>query len=651
MLALVAWVAWLGLAQGFYLPGSAPTTYRRGDQIPLLVNHITPTVFHEPKEGAREQHDKERFLYAYDYYYPRLHMCQPDKIEKVSESLGSIIFGDRLHNSPFELKMLEEKSCVSLCETTVPGEDATFINQLIRSGFFHNWLVDGLPAGREMHDTRTNTDFYGTGFELGRVIRGTTEEEEPTEIELQARRVLQPGEKVVAVPYFMNHFQITVDYHKRGEDEFRVVGVSVLPLSLENPVADKCAESGNGLVLKENADNKVTFTYSVRFRESEVSWATRWGKYLHVYDPKVQWYSLINFSLVVLVLSSIMVHSLFRALKTDLDRYNDFNLDNEFQEDYGWKLLHGDVFRSPTKALLLSVFVGSGGQLFLMSACTLFIAMMGFLSPSSRGSLGTIMFVLYAIFGGFGSYLSMSTYKLFGGEKWKVNMILTPLLVPGIMFATMLLMNFFLIMVQSSGAMPFGTMLAIVVIWFVLSIPIAIMGSLIARKKNTWDQHPTKTNQIAKQIPPQPWYLKTWPAAYIAGLFPFGAIAVELYFIYSSIWFNTMFYMFGFLFFTFLLLTLTTALVTILLTYYSLCMENWSWQWRSFIIGGVGCSTYVFINSILFTKFRLGGFVTIVLYVGYSLLISFLFCLVTGTIGFLSSLWFVRKIYSSIKVD
>ena len=312
---------------------------------------------------------------------------------------------------------------------------------------------------------------------------------------------------------------------------------------------------------------------------------------------------------------------------------------------------HGDVFRSPSQSLTLSILVGSGVQLFLMVTCSIFFAALGFLSPSSRGSLATVMFILYALFGFVGSYTSMGIYKFFNGPYWKANLILTPLLVPGAILLIIIALNFFLMFVHSSGVIPASTLFFMVFLWFLFSIPLSFAGSLIARKRCHWDEHPTKTNQIARQIPFQPWYLKTIPATLIAGIFPFGSIAVELYFIYTSLWFNKIFYMFGFLFFSFLLLTLTSSLVTILITYHSLCLENWKWQWRGFIIGGAGCALYVFIHSILFTKFKLGGFTTIVLYVGYSSVISLLCCLVTGSIGFISSMLFVRKIYSSIKVD
>lgn len=41
------------------------------------------------------------------------------------------------------------------------------------------------------------------------------------------------------------------------------------------------------------------------------------------------------------------------------------------QEEFGWKLVHGDVFRPPRKGMLLSVIVGTGTQIFFMTLITL----------------------------------------------------------------------------------------------------------------------------------------------------------------------------------------------------------------------------------------------------------------------------------------
>lgn len=41
------------------------------------------------------------------------------------------------------------------------------------------------------------------------------------------------------------------------------------------------------------------------------------------------------------------------------------------QEDWGWKLVHGEVFRQPRNPMLLSIMVGNGAQLCAMVAVTL----------------------------------------------------------------------------------------------------------------------------------------------------------------------------------------------------------------------------------------------------------------------------------------
>lgn len=48
-----------------------------------------------------------------------------------------------------------------------------------------------------------------------------------------------------------------------------------------------------------------------------------------------------------------------------------FVLQEDAQEEFGWKLVHGDVFRPPKKSMLLSVMLGSGTQITTMIFVTL----------------------------------------------------------------------------------------------------------------------------------------------------------------------------------------------------------------------------------------------------------------------------------------
>jgi transmembrane 9 superfamily member 2/4 len=62
---------------------------------------------------------------------------------------------------------------------------------------------------------------------------------------------------------------------------------------------------------------------------------------------------------------------LLRTVSKDISRYNAADLAEEVQEDYGWKLVHGEVFRAPQRPMLLSVIVGNGAQVVCLVGVTL----------------------------------------------------------------------------------------------------------------------------------------------------------------------------------------------------------------------------------------------------------------------------------------
>lgn len=620
-------------AAAFYLPGVAPVDYDEGQKVELLVNALTPgwSVGSTPFKHS---------VISMDYYdTSAFHFCEPEGgPKKQTESIGAILFGDRIYNSPYDIRMKRNDACHVLCSSTYNPADAYFISRRISFDLMQNWLIDGLPAAHQVTQDSGNEVVYIPGFPLGYM---SGDEEHPSY-------------------YFNNHYNIEIEYHSSKAGKFRVVGVTVTPESKDYKDAPTqegfdCGASYDALAFpsepKGHDDIKVTFTYSVSWIESRTSWATRWDKYLHVYDPKIHWFSLINSIIIVAFLAGMMSTILLRAIRKDIARYNELDLTEEVQEDSGWKLVHGDVFRPPKQRMLLSVLLGSGAQLFCMAGVTLVFASLGFLSPSNRGSLSTVMLLVYVVFSSVGGYVSARTYRTLGGEAWKLNMVLTPTLVSGCVFGLFIMLNFVLVFNHASGAVPFGTMLALIALWFVLSIPLSIGGSIFGLRKGALSL-PVRTNQIPRQIPPQPTYLKPIPATLLAGILPFCAIFVELYFIISSLWFHRIYYMFGFLFVCFTLMVITSSTVAILMVYFSLCAENYHWQWRSFVLSGAS-SIYIFLHSLIFlaSKLSLGGFSSNMLYIGYSFLISLAFFITTGTVGYIATFFFIRRIYSSIKID
>ncbi|KAJ6663337.1 hypothetical protein lerEdw1_010474 [Lerista edwardsae] len=473
--------------------------------------------------------------------------------------------------------------------------------------------------------------------------------------------------------YLFNHVDITILYHS-GKDESwpgaRLVSARLEPKSYKHTDASKLECSGSPMEIPAEFSSKVDliYTYSVRFEENnDIKWASRWDYILEsMPHTNIQWFSIMNSLVIVLFLSGMVAMILLRTLHKDIARYNQIDssmlLQEDAQEEFGWKLVHGDVFRPPRKGMLLSVFLGQGTQIFIMTFITL----------------------------------------SFRGEKWKTNVLLTALLCPGIVFADFFIMNLILWVKGSSAAIPFGTLVAILAMWFGISVPLTFIGAYFGFKEKPIE-HPVRTNQIPRQIPEQSFFTKPLPGIVMGGILPFGCIFIQLFFILNSIWSHQMYYMFGFLFLVFIILLITCSEATVLLCYFHLCAEcnrlvqfqcqmgltgapsrcdcvcvpagtcrnaelplvvftvfasnvelNWDyhWWWRSFLTSSF-TAVYLFIYAVhyFFSKLQITGTASTILYFGYTMIMVLIFFLFTGTIGFFACFWFVSKIYSVVKVD
>ena len=178
-------------------------------------------------------------------------------------------------------------------------------------------------------------------------------------------------------------------------------------------------------------------------------------------------------------------------------------------------------------------------------------------------------------------------------------------------------LNFFVWGEKSSGAVPFGTMFALLVLWFGISVPLVFLGSYFGYRRKAGEL-PVRINQIPRQVPEQVWYMQPTFSVIVGGVLPFGAVFIELFFILSSIWLHQFYYVFGFLLLVFIILVSTCAEITIVMCYFQLCAEDYHWWWRSFLTSGSSAG-YMFAYSVFyfFTKLEITKFVSALLYFGY----------------------------------
>ncbi|CAI9765769.1 unnamed protein product [Fraxinus pennsylvanica] len=472
----------IATAHCFYLPGVAPQDFLKGDLLKVKVNKLASVKTQLP----------------YSYY--SLPYCKPDKIVDSAENLGEVLRGDRIENSPYVFKMREPQMCNVVCRITLNAKDAKEFKERIDDEYRVNMILDNLPLVEPYKRGDMDSVVYQHGFHIGLIGRYAGKKEQK---------------------YFINnHLTFTVKFHKDEQtDAARIVGFEVKPFSVRHEYEGKwndktrlttCDPHAKLTVTSSDSPQEVEdkkeiiFTYDVEFKESEIKWASRWDTYLYMADDQIHWFSIVNSLMIVLFLSGMVAMIMLRTLYRDISKYNQLETQEEAQEETGWKLVHGDVFRPPANSDLLCVYVGTGVQFFGMIVVTMIFASLGFLSPSNRGGLMTAMLLLWVFMGLFAGYASSRLYKMFKGTEWKKITLQTAFMFPGIIFA----------------------------IFFVLNG--LIWGSYVGFKKPAIED-PVKTNKIPRQIPEQACedYLWWWRSYLTA-----GSSALYL-FLYAAFYFFT----------------------------------------------------------------------------------------------------------------
>ncbi|KAK7848726.1 transmembrane 9 superfamily member 3 [Quercus suber] len=346
-----------------------------------------------------------------------------------------------------------------------------------------------------------------------------------------------------------------------------------------------------------------------------------------------------NTFVMILVLTGGLVTFYMRVLKKNFmeHTYDEVLADN--QEEKGWNLLQSLVLAlscllSNTELILILGLVGIFYQYDRGKLLTALVARNLLLTGCL--SYGPLLFtfgllnmvaISYKVTAAlpFGTILLIVVlwmfvaFPLFILGKTARNLLLTGCLSYGPLLFTFGLLNMVAISYKVTAALPFGTILLIVVLWMFVAFPLFILGKTVGENWKVEFQAPCHTTKFPREIPPSRWYST-------------GVFYVELYHI---IWGYKFYSINSIIVVVFIILLIVTALVTVALTYFQLAAEDHQWWWRSFLCGG-STGLYVFGYCIYYyyALINMSGLLQTSFCFGCMACICYSIFLMLGTVGF-----------------
>lgn len=557
-------------------------------------------------------------------------------------------------NTPYEFKFGTDETDVVLCERELTEEDIDRFSTAIEEEWYGELFVDDLPMWI----------FVGEG-ESEDFLLGHTDKSKHWLFTHFVFTVGMNGDRVVSANVTVSpERRADITLHDPAHEDVPDLGASKSSGRLGAPASGGSGAAGgggHGHSHRRNVDShapavKVRFTYSVRFVASDTPYEARMAVYEDsAFLPatlEIHWLSIINSLVLVVLLTAFLGIILLRVVRNDFTRYMRADDEEEAaEEETGWKLLHGDVFRPPANLSLFAAMVGTGVQLLLLTTALLSLAFFGAFSLARRGSIVAACIVLYVLTTCVGAYVSARLYKQMRGGAWVWNVLLSLMVVPVPITATFAVLNTTALVKNSTAALPWGTIAVVVMLFAFLALPLGVLGGIAGHHSSEYEP-PCRVAKVPRQIPAVHFYRSLPAQLFMAGFLPFSAISIELHYIFASVWGHKVYTLYGILFLGFALLVLETGFITVALTYFQLASEDHRWWWRSFLSGGaVGVFLYAYCVFYFFNHSGMSGFLQTSFYFLYMADVAFAFTLMMGAVGFFASWAFVRYIYSSIKTD
>ncbi|KAI4368707.1 hypothetical protein MLD38_017234 [Melastoma candidum] len=536
------------------------------------------------------------------YQFYDLPFCHPEPVIWKKESLGEVLNGDRLASSLFDLRFRQPKNGAILCQKNLAVGEVSKFRNAVMSDFYYQLYYDDLPIWGYVGKSE-NTSWMS----------------------------VPAGHRY----YLFTHIQFDALYNGN-----QVIGISAF--SHPNYYVD----------VTDDVEVDVEFTYSVSWNATSTRFEDRMNKYSRASNisqhQKIHWFSVIN-SFVILALSTgLLVVLLSRHIK------NDIRQPSAGDEEEDGDILtnsHNYVLRVPSRISLFCAVVGSGMQLLTTVCCLFLLAFLNVLYPYKRGTLYTALVLTYSLGSMVGGYTSVSLYCQFAERGWEWTVLATGIVFLGPSSIILFALNTVSMTYGATAALPFGTILIILLIYAFVVVPLLILGGILGRIFRSEFRALASTRRNTRELPWSVWYRKVPCQVLLGGLLSFISVVLELYELCLTLWGFKITVLPGTLFVTFFVLVTLTAVLGIILTLVQLSSEDPDWWWRSFFRGGSAAIFMFGYFVCYYARSDMSGFLQLSMFLGYSACMCYALFVLLGTVGFVASLIFVRHFYQAVKSE
>jgi len=535
---------------------------------------------------------------TYDYY--DLPFCRPPAgVQHRHASLGEKLEGDHYERSLYDIRFEVDINWQVVCQLHLLKDEIATLKRAVKDQYYFHMLIDGLPVNGFVGEMR-NVDGISTEF-------------------------------------MYTHLKFDLLFN--GEN---VIHASVI------------GEQAKAL---DRDELTLEFSFSAKWRPTDITYEHRLdylkNEKMFPHELEIHWLSILNSFVLVVLLTGFVVVIILRVLKADYARYNRANATGDDTEDYGWKLVHGDVFRTPQNCSLFCALIGIGVQFFVLCFLGLFLAVAELISPTlPGGSVYITAIILYSLTNAVSGFVSSGLYSQIGDGQWAWNIITTSTVFFIPFFLISVILNIIASIYHTTHALSPSTLVFLLSIYLFVGFPLTVVGGIAGRHMWPPYEPPCRTNHFVRAIPTPPFYRSAPMQYFVAGFLPFSGIYIELHYLFNSVWGHNSYHLYGILFLVFIILIIVTSCITIALTYFQLSLEDHHWWWRSFFSGGA-TGVFIFLYSIFFYYYRSGmsGLLQGSFFFGRILIVCYTFWIMLGAIGSLSAIVFVRTIYDRLKIE